>query len=79
MFRGSICFRPDVLCLCDVFDHHRCHKWWLPVPLLYHPSLLPLGIFLTSWLCMARKSHGKGTKEFSKPYESGGKLVMHNK
>jgi hypothetical protein len=33
------------------------------------------------WLCMARKSHGKGTKtkEFSKPNESRGKLVMHNK
>jgi hypothetical protein len=30
---------------------------------------------------MARKSHGKGTKtkEFSKPNESRGKLVMHNK
>ena len=51
-----------------------------PLSTLYHLSLLPLDTFLIAWLYeIGKHQTQRQKKEFSKPYESGGKLVMHNK
>jgi hypothetical protein len=51
------------------------HKISPPLSIHYHLSLLLLGTFLATWLYTVWKiPNTKSKKEFSKPYESRGKL-----